>query len=92
MLVFHIIIFLITLGSSKAEGRINSEQASINTEKCQELELKNGHLSEELSEIVKLNADENGLINELKAQVRELEQEKEDLKNEVQIMMAEVHM
>ena len=61
------------------------------TEKCQELELKNRHLSEELSEIVKLNADENGLINELKAQVRKLEQEKESLQNEVQIVKAEVH-
>jgi len=62
------------------------------TEKCQELELKNRHLSEELSEIVKLNADENGLISELKAQVRKLEQEKESLQNEVQIVKAEVHM
>ena len=62
------------------------------TEKCQELELKNRHLSEELSEIVKLNADENGLINELKAQVRKLEQEKESLQNEVQIAKTEVCM
>jgi len=33
MLVFHIIIFLINLGSSKTEERINSEQASINDRK-----------------------------------------------------------
>ena len=45
------------------------------TEKFQELELRNRQLSEQLSEIVKLNADENAVINE--------QQAKEALQNEV---------
>ena len=55
------------------------------TEKFQELELRNRQLSEQLSEIVKLNADENAVINELKAQVRKLQQAKEALQNEAHI-------
>ena len=62
------------------------------TEKFQELELRNRQLSEQLSEIVKLNADENAVINELKTQVRKLQQAKEALQNEVQIMKAEVRI
>ena len=51
----------------------------------EELELKHKTISEQLREI--LNAE----INELKAQVRRLEQEKEVLQNEAQIAKTEVH-
>ena len=79
-------------GWSETEGRVSSEKLQSMTEKFQELELRNRQLSEQLSEIVKLNADENAVINELKTQVRKLQQAKEALQNEVQIMKAEVRI
>ena len=53
------------------------------------LELENRQLSERLN---KLSADRNAVINEMKTQVRRLEQEKESLQNEVQIAKTEVRM
>ena len=57
----------------------------------EELELKHKTISEQLREILKLNADGNAEIIALKAQVRRLEQEKEVLQNEAQIAKTEVH-
>jgi len=59
-------------------------------QKCQELQTENRQLSEQLTKLSGLNADGNAVINELKAQVRKLEQEKESLQNEVQIAKTEV--
>ena len=58
----------------------------------EELELKHKTISEQLREILKLNADGNAVINEMKAQVRRLEQEKEVLQNEAQIAKTEVYI
>lgn len=51
----------------------------------QEIVLENRKLSEQLKKLSQLNADGNAEINELRAQVRVLEQEKETLHNEVKI-------
>ena len=51
----------------------------------QEIVLENRKLSEQLKKLSQLNADGNAEINELRAQVRKLEQENETLHNEVQI-------
>ena len=56
------------------------------------LELGNRQLSEQLNKLSGLNAHGNALVNELKAQVRKLEQEKESLKNEIQIAKTAVRM
>ena len=59
---------------------------------ARKLELGNRQLSEQLNKLSGLNAHGNALVNELKAQVRKLEQEKESLKNEIQIAKIEVCM
>lgn len=51
----------------------------------QEIVLENRKLSQQLKKLSQLNADGNAEINELRAQVRVLEQEKETLHNEVKI-------
>ena len=56
------------------------------------LELGNRQLSEQLNKLSGLNADGNALVKELKAQVKKLEQEKESLKNEIQIAKTAVRM
>ena len=56
----------------------------------EELELKHKTITGQLGEILKLNADGNAVINEMKAQARRLEQEKEVLQNEAQIAKTEV--
>ena len=61
-------------------------------QKCRELQTENKQLSQQLTKLSGLNADGNAVINELKAQVRNLEQEKESLQNEVQIAKTEVCM
>ena len=61
-------------------------------QKCRELQTENKQLSQQLTKLSGLNADGNAVINELKAQVRKLEQEKESLQNEVQIAKTEVCM
>jgi len=65
-------------------------QAQLEQVKQKELEVENRQLAEQMSEIVKLNAEGNAAINELKARVRELEDGKEALQNEVQIAKTEV--
>jgi len=61
-------------------------------QKCQELQTENRQLSEQLTKLSGLNADGNAVINELKAQVRKLEQGKESLQNEVQIAKTEAQV
>ena len=57
---------------------------------CQELEAENKKLSEQMMKLSGFSADSIALTNELKAQIRRLEQEKEALQNEVQITKTEV--
>jgi len=45
-----------------------------------------------LNKLSGLNADGNALVKELKAQVRKLKQEKDSLKNEIQIAKTAVRM
>ena len=61
-------------------------------QRCHELWTENKQLSQKLNKLSGLNADGNAVINELKAQVRKLEQEKESLQNEIQIAKTEVCM
>lgn len=49
-------------------------------------------LSQQTKKLSGFNDDESTLINELKTQVRRLEEEKETLQNEVQIAKAEVYI
>ena len=46
-------------------------------EKCHRLELENGQLTEKLKRLSGLNAVANTLVNELKAEIRKLQEEKE---------------
>ena len=46
-------------------------------EKCHQLELENVQLGEQLKRVGGLNAVANTLVNELKAEIRKLQEEKE---------------
>ena len=46
-------------------------------EKCHQLELENQQLGEQLKRLSGLNAVANTLVNELKAEIRQLQEEKE---------------
>ena len=46
-------------------------------EKCHQLELENAQLGEQLKRVGGLNAVANTLVNELKAEIRKLQEEKE---------------
>ena len=54
-------------------------------QKCQELEADNKKLSEQMTKLSGFTADSNTLANELKSQIRRLEEEKHSLQNEVQM-------
>ena len=58
-------------------------------EKCHQLELENGQLTEKLKRLSGLNAVANTLVNELKAEIRKL-QEKSKSQSEEEIAKTEV--
>ena len=58
-------------------------------EKCHRLELENGQLTEKLKRLSGLNAVANTLVNELKAEIRKL-QEKSKSQSEEEIAKTEV--
>ena len=58
-------------------------------EKCHRLELENGQLTEKLKRLSGLNAVANTLVNELKAEIRKL-QEKSEFQSEEEIVKTEV--
>ena len=58
-------------------------------EKCHRLELENGQLTEKLKRLSGLNAVANTLVNELKAEIRKL-QEKSKSQSEEEITKTEV--
>ena len=58
-------------------------------EKCHRLELENGQLTEKLKRLSGLNAVANTLVNELKAEIRKL-QEKSKSRSEEEIVKTEV--
>ena len=59
------------------------------SEKCHRLELENGQLTEKLKRLSGLNAVANTLVNELKAEIRKL-QEKSKSQSEEEIAKTEV--
>ena len=67
------------------------KQVTENSRKeCRDLQAENKLLSEQVTKLNGLNDDNIALLNEVKAQARKLEQEKEALQNEVQSAKTEV--
>ena len=69
-----------------------TEKSRQTCQKCRELQAENKQLAEQLMKLIGLDDDNVALVNEMKAQVRRLEQEKESLQNEAQIAKTEVWM
>ena len=84
----------IELKEEQAQKQLESMKGSSRKshQKCHQLERENRQLSEQMKKLSGFEAGSTTLINNLKAEVRELGIEKETLQNEVQVVKIEVCM
>ena len=84
----------IKLQEEQAQKQLESmkESSRKSHQKCHQLERENRQLSEQMKKLSGFEAGSTTLINNLKAEVRELGKEKETLQNEVQVVKIEVCM
>ena len=84
----------IKLKEEQAQKQLDSMKESSRQfhQKCHQLEGENRQLSEQMKKLSGFEAGAAQLINNLKAEIRELEKVNETLQNEVQVVKIEVCM